>query len=247
MRALYINLDRSPERRQWIEQQAAALGLAVERIAAIDGAALDGAMPCAGPAGLSAGALACFHSHRKAWDMVVSGEDRYAAIFEDDVHMSPDLPRFLADTSWIPDDADIVHIERVRERCMVINRGSKVFGRKLYKTISENSGTGGYLISRACAQRLIEDFTEVAEEFDLALLDRNVLNLNIYKVEPALCIQDEFLEAPIFTSQIERRPRPKPLDGKLRREVARQIGKLKRGITATLGLKAPVRIRVGFR
>jgi len=242
MRALYINLDRSPERRQWIERQAVSLGLDLERISAMDGALLHAA-----PATISVGALACFHSHRKAWEMVADGDDRYVAIFEDDVHMSPDLPRFLADMSWIPDDADIVHLERSRERCVVINAHINAFGRTLYRTVSENSGTAGYLMSRSCAYRLVQEFTEIDEEFDITLFDRNMLSLTIYKIEPALCIQDEFLEGSRFASQIARQPRPKPSAGKFRREIGRQVKRLKRAVIIALDLKAPVRIRVGFR
>ncbi|MBX3584199.1 MAG: glycosyltransferase family 25 protein [Rhizobiaceae bacterium] len=243
MRALYINLDRSPDRRRWMEEQAASLGLTLERIAAIDGTSLTEAPP----PGLPAGALACFQSHRKAWEMVANGEDRHVAIFEDDIHMSPDLPGFLGDASWIPDDADIVHIERVREHCIVMNRRLKAVDRALYRTVSENSGTGAYLVSRACARRLVAEFTDVGREFDLDLLDRNLLGLIIYKLVPALCIQDEFLERPKFPSGIGRRQRAKQREGKLRREISRQLGKFRRGISAILGLNAPVRIRVGFR
>ncbi|MEQ1943904.1 glycosyltransferase family 25 protein [Mesorhizobium sp. VNQ89] len=241
MRALYINLDRSPERRQWMEQQAASLGLALERIAAVDGAALDGI-----PAKLSAGALACFHSHRMAWEIVANGDDRYVAIFEDDVHMSPDLPCFLGDPSWIPEDADIVHIGRSQERCIVINDRRKAMDRALYLTVTENSGGDGYIMSRQCARRLRGEFTDIDQEFDQVLFNQNAFALRIYKLVPSLCIQDRFLPVPKFGSQIDRKAKTKS-GSRLWREVMRQVRKLRWGTVQALGLAAPIRIDIQFR
>jgi len=244
MRAIFINLDRASDRRQWVESQAATLGFALERHAAVDGASL---MPPEG-GHISAGALACFHSHREAWKLVASGDEPYAAIFEDDVHLSSDLPRFLSDASWIPADADIVHLGRSRERCVVINAGFNALDRKLYRTVTENSGTEGYIILRQCARRLYAEFTDIAEEeFDILMFDKNAFDLTVYKMIPSLCIQDQFVEEPRFDGQIERKPSKMKRGSRLGREAARQIVKLKRGFTRLLGLKAPIRIRVTFR
>ncbi len=243
MRALYINLERSPERRKWIEQQTASLGLALERIAAVDGAALEEVLP----PNLSFGALACFHSHRNAWDMVAKGDDRYVAIFEDDVHMSPDLPRFLGDTSWIPEDADIVHIGRSRERCIVLNDPRKAMDRKLYLTVTENSGTEAYVISRNCAAHMLSAFVVIDKEFDQILFNDNAFALTIYKLVPSLCIQDQFVETPRFEGQIARRPTKKDTSFQFYREVSRLAGKLSRTLVKALRLRASLRIRVEFR
>ncbi|RWQ69047.1 MAG: glycosyltransferase family 25 protein [Mesorhizobium sp.] len=114
MRALYINLASSTDRRDWFDAQAVRLGLNIERFDAIASDAIEESVALR--FGVSKSTVACFYSHRAVWNEIASGPDEYVAIFEDDAHLSADLSAFLVDSSWIPADADIVHIEKLGKR-----------------------------------------------------------------------------------------------------------------------------------
>lgn len=94
----YINLDRVPERRAFMEAQFAKAGVQnVTRFSAVDarqGEAFlgNGYVPGVGSRwGLKQSEIACFESHRGVWQAVVEHDLRAAAIFEDDVEMSSEL------------------------------------------------------------------------------------------------------------------------------------------------------------
>jgi hypothetical protein len=86
----YINLDRSPERRDHMEAEAQRLGIDwLQRFPAVDGRELTPGPDCA----LSKGGLACFLSHLQIIETTPA--DGYTFIFEDDVQFSLDLPLAL--------------------------------------------------------------------------------------------------------------------------------------------------------
>jgi GR25 family glycosyltransferase involved in LPS biosynthesis len=85
-KGLYINLDRSVERRQAMEDQLRRIRLAdrYERFAAID------APDVADHGRILPGEAACFHSHYQAL-MKVKSSGSAVHILEDDVLLSPRL------------------------------------------------------------------------------------------------------------------------------------------------------------
>ncbi|MBX3584198.1 MAG: glycosyltransferase family 25 protein [Rhizobiaceae bacterium] len=224
MRAVYINLDRSPDRRDWMEAQASNLGISLERFPAVDGSTLaSNPFP-----NVPIGAAGCFLSHRALWSDIAQGNDPYVLVLEDDAHLSPDLRLFLSDRSWIPEDADIVHAERTQKYVMVTGRSRRVLGRKLIKTIGGGTGTGCYVISRQCAQRLVETLTTIDTEFDQILFNQPQPDLTIYKLLPALSIQDKLTSEPFFQLMIERTPEASAIRMNLdyRQKLAREIGRI---------------------
>lgn len=91
----YINLDRVPERREFMEAEFAKAGLSnAIRFSATDAKAEgalegNGYVPGTGNRwGLKQSEIACFESHRAVWKQIVDQGLRTAAIFEDDVEMS---------------------------------------------------------------------------------------------------------------------------------------------------------------
>ncbi len=185
MRVVCINLDRSADRWRSIQEQTAALGLPVERLPAVDGVAL--AHPSDSP--VPPGAMGCFLSHQILWHQIDERSDDYTLVLEDDALLSPDLPRFLGDLSWIPDDADIVHIGATDRRCFVQGFGYPARDRSLYRS-ARCTGTEAYIISRRCAGFLARDLKSIGQEFDQILFGGGRPELKIYKLLPALCIQD---------------------------------------------------------
>ena len=89
----YINLDRSPERRAFMERQFDTIGVAAKRLKAVDGRDLD---PLGHPhSSLSAPERGCLLSHRLAWTSLLESDATFAAVFEDDVRLSRDAGLFL--------------------------------------------------------------------------------------------------------------------------------------------------------
>ncbi|UCI09987.1 glycosyltransferase family 25 protein [Mesorhizobium sp. B1-1-8] len=239
MQSFYINLAVSVDRRNWFDAQADRLGLDIERFDAVSNASIADSV--ADQFNVSKEAVACFFSHRAIWKEIAAGRDRFAAIFEDDAHLGADLPAFLNDTSWIPADADIVHLEKLGKRFVGIETGQRPLGRKLYQAISGFAGTAAYIISRECAAKLSATFTEINQEFDRHLFEEGMPGLKIYKIGPALCIQDRFTAKPRFASMIVRPEPPKRVraPGAVLREAARIYRRLASFIVRSLRPRRP--------
>lgn len=263
MHRVYINLDRTPERREWMQAKADAMGLSFERVPAVDGRALSDA-ECEAVAGntsrerLSAAAIGCFLSHRKAWEIAVRSEADYTAIFEDDMHLSDAIAPFLASDSWIPRDADIVRLERHDRLCPVEAVHTRTMGnRRLHRLRGRDVGTGGYVISKECAGRLLREVTAISRDFDQVLFNGESAlfgSLTIYKVVPALCVQDKFhtgggTAVQSFGSEIDRTWRaPPPYAGsKFMREVRRIIRQLDHTMKLLVNSKSTILVYVKYR
>lgn len=216
MRIFCINLDRSVERWASINRQASQLGLSIERFPAIDGSKLN--PPPNFP--VSPGAIGCFLSHRALWEAISHGRDDYALILEDDALLSPSLPEFLHDTSWLPKDADLVHIGATDPLCSIRGFGRMTKGRKLYLSL-KCTGTESYIISKQCASRLVIDMVSIDREFDQILFNGGRPDLKIYKLNPGLATQDR----KTFEGLIERSLKKTKLTigQKLKRELLRSL------------------------
>lgn len=199
-----INLDRNPDRLEAMQSGMEKFGLAYERFAAIDGAAISvedyeqfqNIRPRDGR-GWNRGQMGCFLSHFGVWQKAAASDQPYTAIFEDDMHLSPSLPAFLQEDQWIPQGCDIVRLETSTNRVRLSKKpiGQKE-GRKIFSVLSTSWCAGGYIISRECAQRLIalpttchstsDDFLFCHERMGVAK------TLSIAQIVPALCVQDKF-------------------------------------------------------
>jgi glycosyl transferase family 25 len=201
LKAYLINLDRSEDRLAHMRQQLGRLGVDFERIAAIDGAVMAedalAAFQRARPSkheGWLPGEVGCFLSHFEAWSRIAAGEEPWGAVFEDDLRVSPDLPRLLASPDWIPADADAVRLEA--NRSMRLRRPRRIAvtpGRHLFTAVSGTTGSGAYVLSRAAAERLIQTPTEMHSSVDEFLFKPKksavAKGLRRFQVVPAVCVQ----------------------------------------------------------
>lgn len=201
MKCFVINLDRSPARLAHVTAEFAQIGIAFERVAAIDAAnqpdPVEKPPRATHSSRLSDGEIACFLSHRLCWSIVAEGDDAYGAIFEDDVVFSITAGPLLADDGWIPGDADIVKLETFFQKTVIgmnrLSAGNGYWVSRLYKA---HLGTGGYIISRQAARRLVEATGDVNTPVDCALFHparETSSSKTIYQLVPALCAQDHFL------------------------------------------------------
>jgi glycosyl transferase family 25 len=203
LKAFVINLDRSGDRLAHMRAEFGGAGLHFERIAAVDGAALSAktledfrqARPAAR---WLPGEIGCFLSHFEAWRRIALGEEAWAAVFEDDIRVSPELGLLFDATGWIPGDADVVRLEANRSMRLSGGRAiATVPGRRLYVARSGTAGAAGYILGRRAAARLIEAPTESHMAADLFLFKPRfsamARALRRYQVVPALCVQESIL------------------------------------------------------
>lgn len=214
MKVYYINLDRSPERRAWFKQQAEALELDLVRVPAVDGRELPAAELdywkglSSGEDGinLSPGEVGCFLSHRRAWEAVLAGDEKWAFIAEDDVHFSIHATSFLLDDGWIPSEAEVVKAETdLKRHEFSPNFWPAPAGHKLRRLKSTHLNAGGYFLTRKAAGQLLAYSARRCEAVDgLIFADKYMEQhgLEILQIIPAICIQNGYIDPRANTSAL---------------------------------------------
>jgi glycosyl transferase family 25 len=198
MQAWCLNLDRRPDRWAHMQREAAAQGFALTRIAATDAqdpavaAAAAEVPPMANGHRMSAGAFGCFHSHRAAWAALVASGDRHGMVLEDDMILAPGFGALVADSGWIPADADVVKLETWGTRAHVDRTGATVGGRHLGRLRSSHIGAGCYLLTAATARRLLAQTERFADPVDELLFNAHLAffpTARIWQMVPAPAVQ----------------------------------------------------------
>jgi glycosyl transferase family 25 len=200
-----INLDQDTERLAFFTSAFSALGIDFERIPAIDGRrfsetdyqAFTRERPHHAHPWLR-GQMGCFLSHYAAWEKIAHGQDRFCAVFEDDIHASEDLASILNNDRWLPDEIDLVRLETSTNRVRL--SASPIQGpneRGVYTVHSTSWCAGAYLINRRAAQQLIALPSNLHEPADAMLynFEDSVLarKFRILQFNPAPCTQDKHL------------------------------------------------------
>ena len=179
MQIYLINLARRPDRLAAMTGQAAALGLALERVEALDAAGAQGLERWFGPAGplgeIPRGDKACLLSHRRAWELFAAGGEPHAVFLEDDVRLSPSAPALLAGDNWIAADIAVVKLEHYGppgQRVLLsdIRKVGEDFA--LGRMLSRHTGAAAYILSRGAVEILLRE-----RRFDLPV-DHLLFNPN---------------------------------------------------------------------
>lgn len=249
MKTLVINLDRSADRLAHSHEQFGRVGIDFDRVQAVDGRTLknevidnislsdDWPKP-------TVSEFACFMSHRKCWDILVDSHEKYAAIFEDDIILTRDATKFLSNTDWIPSGVNLLRLETFKMK-VYFKRWGKVpaNNRHLMKMLSFHSGTGGYIISRELAAKLLKLTNRyMPAPIDHFLFDPlcEVYNENdIYQLVPAICAQEQVLtpetlvlgqsiEGRSVVNMIQKKRGTLTQKQKIARELKRGVSKLTR-------------------
>ncbi len=200
-----INLDRSPERLQFFQQQADALGVEFKRLSAVDGRKLSKETLAAEISPefefqpVNAGETGLFMSHKAAWQLLRASGKPHAAVFEDDVQMSLSMRQVLDAIDGLQQDFDIIKLETTLRR-VVCSRTACVLrsGDTLQPLLSWHGGTAGYVISAAGAGKLLQWKQRVADPVDQVMfnpMSRFSSRLKILQLNPAACIQKDILDA----------------------------------------------------
>jgi glycosyl transferase family 25 len=198
MKIFYINMARSPERRAFMEEQFARLGLETERFEVLTPSSLtdeDRLLYCdrSRSVWMTEAELCCNYSHISIWRMLTErGIDR-ALILEDDVKLSTGLPDFLSNLKEINADYPIVRIETLGLPARISNVPVHVASDAvLRRSYHHDAGSAGYIITKQAAAVLAE-----APEARTTLVDGLLFNpfgrlggfLKVHYADPGLCIQ----------------------------------------------------------
>ena len=198
-----INLDRRTDRRNGIAKRMDQLGLAWTRIPAIDADDPGGCVFGRAVAEVrGAGAAkqierARTASHFRLWRTFVEQDAEYALVLEDDLTLSDQLPSYATSKDWLPDDADLVKIEKYHPGNLRVlmgpPEGKGPDGRRLHRLYSRQAGAGGYVISRAAAEACQNNTAGLSLSIDQLLFDfgasRQARRMTVYFLQPALVTQ----------------------------------------------------------
>jgi GR25 family glycosyltransferase involved in LPS biosynthesis len=202
MQIYYINLARRTDRRAFMEEQFARLGLTATRIEAVTPADLSDAdrqrpiSPLTGFA-LPEPALCCTFSHLRALGEMLNTGVSWALILEDDAVLSASLPSFLREFEASPPDTLIVRIEAATKAHLTLSRQiATVAGVTLHRFMGWDIGAAGYIVSDAGGRivRAEPDIKmhdiDVAMFHDIIPLSRRLRPL---QTSEGLCIQAGYL------------------------------------------------------
>jgi glycosyl transferase family 25 len=217
MRTYLINLARRPDRLAAMTAQAGRLGLALDRVEALDARTAEPGMVDrwfgpGGPLGeIPQGDKACLLSHRAGWDLFAASGDAHAVFLEDDVILSRAAGAMLSDDSWVPADVGVVKLEHygppgqrvllkdIRALSMAPPRqDATARDFRLGRMLSRHTGAAAYILSRTAVKQLL-DQTRFDLPVDHLLFNPNnsplVARLQPWQLLPALARQQEFVGA----------------------------------------------------
>lgn len=202
MKAYLINLERRPDRLRNMTEQLDALGIAFERIDALDArntseAELASRFTDDGPLGvIPKGDKCCALSHVRAWETFAKSGEPHGLILEDDVEIDASAAPLLRDTQWIPPTVDLLKIERygpANQRVLIDERITIGDGRKIGRLRSRHTGAAAYILSRTAAATLValvEPWTLPVDHLLFNLNNSQLANrLRPYQMTPAIAHQ----------------------------------------------------------
>ena len=196
MKIILLSLIRATDRRQQMAQRFADLALPYEILDATDGAALspeqrarvdhDGRKRITRYP-LSDNEIGCFYSHHRAMQSIADGDAPMAAILEDDVTLSPDLPHALAviEARALPFDA--IDLHRTMKKNEIFAPCFRLapnldLGRIGYTHMNLQ----GYVLSRDGARRFLERTPRIAHAVDKELHRYWANGLDLYGLSRAM-------------------------------------------------------------
>ena len=191
MDILIISLTNAEERRNFQQEQLSKLGLDFRFLDATSTNNIDKTTykqhykDWQRP--LKETEVACYYSHRHAWDSVIQS-NQPALILEDDALLSRCTPALLKSLST-KKNVDLINLEnRGRKKFVSKSSESIVCNSKLLRLYQDRTGAAGYILWPSGAKKLIQ----CEKRKGIALADAHITacnNLNSYQVEPSPIIQ----------------------------------------------------------
>lgn len=208
-----ISLERCPDRWAFMQDQAARLGVEITRAPAVD--ARDPAQAQAlrevdrsGALGaMGKGTLACSLSHARVWAQITAP----SIVLEDDAILSEDFAD-LASAVLAQERYDLVKLEAhsSTEAGIIVGRPEPLTARRALRRCHHlATGSAGYAITPAGAQRALAQFVDCAMPIDHFLFyPRQIRGFAgvPYAILDAPCV----VQAPELPSQIEAQRSTRP-------------------------------------
>lgn len=196
MQILIINLTQSKDRLHQQQVQFKALGLDFTRLPAVSindideqeyqSLAFDGQRP------LKQSELACFLSHKKAWQWVLECQQP-TLILEDDAVLVKNLGSVLDKIEQLK-NIDFVNLEvHGRKKTIAKESALAINTYHLYQLFIDRSGAGGYVLFPSGAKVLLNYLHQRA----IGLADEFIYDcqaLRKYQIEPACILQSDKCE-----------------------------------------------------
>jgi len=200
MKCYIINLDRAPERMQRMSDLMRSHKVDFVRCPAVDGKDFTQSeivyyrSQRSQGKPLTVGEIACSESHLLAYRQILNGNDQYAVVMEDDLHLSEDFGDFVNSSDWVPEGSELIKIETVDEPTLVSTRVIQAKNnRKLRRLSYKHWGSGAYVISKSAAKRMLTEYRPGSTPIDDYLFDPSVTSFSLWQLQPAIAIQDVIL------------------------------------------------------
>ena len=203
---LVINLDRAVERLARISSALASLGIAWQRLPAVDGSRLSPAQRQAGlderefqrRRGMPSvpGELGCYLSHVEAMRRLLDSDASCALVLEDDVVPGPELMAVVQALMSHPDRWDMVKLSAVHS-------GSPVRVLKLTADcwlavmFSSCRGSSAYLVNRDAARSYLERLLPMTVQVDHVLDQGWRFGIKVRLATPPPALHDQTVASTI--------------------------------------------------
>lgn len=190
--ALVINLDHSPDRLAFQQQQLAKLNLPMQRLEAIRSTEIAcndyETLANSWERKMSSAEVACFLSHKAAWQCVADSNKPWL-IMEDDALLSRSAPAILYELINQVDKIDYVTLETRYRRKWLDKKSIHLVGEyRLRRLYQDRSGAAAYILFPSGAKKLLDKAQRCAPALADAFLCCSY-ELNSWQVYPAAAIQ----------------------------------------------------------
>lgn len=158
MKVFYINLDRSADRRAYMEEILTHLGIEAERIPGVAGSNVPSwlAPQFAEPTPLTPGQIGDYASLLVVAKRIVDDALDYALVLQDDIIIDPRLMGLCEGAIWhLPKDWDCVHLDTEFKRA-VVRFSALSREHSLVRFLRQPVGNGAFLLSKKGAQKWLE-------------------------------------------------------------------------------------------
>jgi glycosyl transferase family 25 len=216
MRVYVLNLVRATERRTRIERAAAAVGVKLDFIEAVDGRTLTDVerglvdhrrRRRISPYLLSDNEIGCWLSHRRAMQALIASGESMAAILEDDVALMPAFPRILDALQEQGGPFDVVTLYRNFKRDAVFETCRPLVGRYALGRIAPmQTGAVGYVINRKAAEKFLAATPRFVHAVDKEMHRYWASGLDIYALNHPIVIHDDAGDSYLSETRLDHRP-----------------------------------------
>jgi glycosyl transferase family 25 len=192
MNVLVINLKRSEARLSFMSQQLERLNINFIRVEAVDAYEIDSNLYNKHSYDwnrvLRRSELACFFSHKKAWEYVVKKREP-SIIFEDDVVLSKSIVDVLKHISKLQ-KYNFINLETSSRKKLVLKKNETLSDRfYLSRLLHNKTGAAAYLLSPKFADFLLTNFQKRGVALADAAIYDNYFKIPQYQLVPAVAIQ----------------------------------------------------------